>query len=75
MRKLDRLEAIDGFRKLRIIIEKRSPPRTLAPRHRLIEDEVAELVDAIEAIADGRDRLAHELKLIQQEVTADTSAA
>jgi len=66
MRKLDRLAAIAGFRTLRTVLEKRLTPAALAPRHRLIEDEVAELADAIEAIADERDRLAHELKLAQQ---------
>lgn len=50
------------------VLERHSTPGTLAPRHRLVEEEAAELGRAIEALADERDRLVRELKVAQEQI-------
>lgn len=63
----DTAEIHAGLRTLRAILEKRVTPGTLHERYRLIEDEVAELANGIEAIADERDRLVKELRMAQEQ--------
>ena len=44
-------------------------PGTLAPRHRVIEEEAEELATAIEALADERHRVVEELKFAQAQTS------
>jgi hypothetical protein len=58
-------ESQAALRTLRSVLDKRASPGTLAPRHRIIEQEAEELAKAIEALADERDRVVEELKFAQ----------
>ena len=63
-----------ALRTLRAILERHATPGTLAPRHRLVDEEAAELGRAIEALADERDRLIQELKVAQEQIGSPSLA-
>jgi len=62
-------ESQTALRTLRSVLDKRATPGTLAPRHRVIEEEAEELARAIEALADERDRVVEELKFAQAQTS------
>lgn len=65
--KLEHEELQEALRTLRSVLD--ATPGTLAPRHRVLEEEAEELARAIEALADERDRVVEELKFAQAQTS------